>query len=171
MIEQFEIFDEWGRSKGLMPRPQVHLSGEWHKATQVFVYNSNGELLLQRRSSEKDLFPNCWDSSVGEHLKPGESYLQGAVRGVSEELGIVGVELLPVGGERRLRMEGGDYLDYEMQQAFCCQYDGVLVPQREEVAELKWVDRHGLDRLLAIAEFTPWFHHHRQSYDLFSSLS
>ena len=154
-----------------MPRPEVHASGEWHKATQIFVYNSAGRLLLQRRSPDKDLFPNCWDTSVGEHLQPGESYMQGAIRGLSEELGITDVTLTPVGEEQRLRMVSDKYSDCEMQQAFRCQYDGQLVRQEEEVAELRWVDRRILTELLASAEFTPWFQHHLKRYDLLSSLS
>jgi isopentenyldiphosphate isomerase len=47
-----------------------------------------GDVLLQRRSDDKALEAGCWDLSCAEHLSTGETYLQGAIRGLREELGI-----------------------------------------------------------------------------------
>ena len=174
MIEQaehFEVFAEDGSSHGLMPRDVVHRTGAWHKACQVFVYNRQGQLLLQQRSADKDLHPHCWDSSVGEHLKPGETFIAGAQRGLQEELGITGVAVEPVGAEVRLSTQTADYYDREIQQAFRCTYEGELRLAADEVAQTCWVDRAQLQQMLNEAQFTPWFLKHQERYGLINSLS
>ncbi|MEM9620386.1 MAG: NUDIX domain-containing protein [Pseudomonadota bacterium] len=159
MSEQFEVFNDQGALLGRKPRDEVHRLGFWHKSAQVFVFNSGGHLLLQRRSEHKDLYAGLWDYSVGEHLQPGESYLDGARRGLWEELRIADVCLITLGDERRVAHEGPDYYDREMQQAFRCEYSGALVADSVEVAEVRyfplpeivsWVQRDA-------AVFTPWF--------------
>jgi len=54
----------------------------------VFVFNTQGDIYLQKRSAIKDVQPGRWDTSVGGHLCPGETYLKAAVRELEEELGV-----------------------------------------------------------------------------------
>ena len=171
--EQFEIFRGDGTRLGLMPRSQVHREGQWHRAVQVLVYRSDNRLLLQQRSAAKDLHPGCWDTSVGEHLLPGEAYLDGAVRGLKEELSITeSVSLESMGGTQALALEGEHYKDCELQQAFRCVYDGEVVINRSEVQSYRWVNRTMLEGMLAQQPplFTPWFYAHLERYELVSSL-
>ncbi|PIS20854.1 hypothetical protein COT52_01580 [candidate division WWE3 bacterium CG08_land_8_20_14_0_20_43_13] len=60
-----------------------------HRAVGIFVYDHNGDLLIQKRSSLKDTFPDCWDISLSGHVSYGDSYLQAAVKDIQEELGLV----------------------------------------------------------------------------------
>jgi len=64
-----------------------------HRAVHVLVVNAAGELLLQKRSARKDIQPGKWDTSVGGHLEPGESYFAAALREMREELGLSGLPL------------------------------------------------------------------------------
>jgi isopentenyldiphosphate isomerase len=161
MSELFETFDDTGRSTGLVPREDVHARGLWHRSAHVFLFDRRGALWVQRRAAGKDLFAGRWDFSVGEHLKPGETYLQGALRGLQEELGVTGIELEPMGPERRWRFElpESGVVDRELQQAFRGRYDGPLAPDPSEVADLKAVSLEALARWLQSApdDFTPWF--------------
>lgn len=59
--ELFEVFDAAGRSVGLRARAEVHRTGAWHKSAHVFLFNPAGELLLQRRAADKDLYADVWD--------------------------------------------------------------------------------------------------------------
>lgn len=59
-----------------------------HRSVHVLVFNSNGKLLLQKRSMLKDTQPGKWDTSVGGHVGFGQSYLEAAHRETEEELGI-----------------------------------------------------------------------------------
>jgi isopentenyl-diphosphate delta-isomerase len=160
--ELFEILDEHGAHVGFAARSRAHREGLWHRAEQVFVFRSDGRLLIQRRQVDKDICPGAWDLSTAEHLKPGESYHEGAVRGLREELGVDGhVRLESVGSisTARLELPERGVKDYELQQSFRCVYDGPVAPNPNEVAEVRAIS---LDELGAAFrerpnEFTPWF--------------
>ena len=86
--EIFDVVDEQDNVIGQAPRSEVHARGLLHRATSVFVFNSRGQLLLQKRSATKDEFPGCWTSSASGHLGAGESYDDCAPREMQEEIGI-----------------------------------------------------------------------------------
>lgn len=172
MAEYFETFDDDGRPTGLARRDHVHARGLWHRSAHVFLFNRHGDLYVQRRAAGKDLCPDRWDFSVGEHLKPGESYLEGALRGLQEELAVTGVALEPVLDVHRAtcRIDALGVFDRELQQAFRGRYDGTLKPDSEEVAEVTTV------ALTVLADwirrtpdaFTPWLLSEVKRLDLLS---
>ncbi len=87
--ELLEVVDESGRVTGLATRGQCHGDPALaHRAVHVLVRNSKGDLFLQKRAATKRVQPGKWDSSVGGHLLPGESYEAAAKRELEEELGI-----------------------------------------------------------------------------------
>ena len=86
--EIFDVVDAEDRVIGQAPRSEVHRRGLLHRAVHIFVFNSRGELLLQRRSAMKDEFPLCYTSSASGHLGTGESYDECAPRELQEELGL-----------------------------------------------------------------------------------
>jgi len=159
--ESFEIFDDRGGAAGVAPRSRVHRQGLWHRAASVFLFRSDGRLILQRRQWAKDVCPGAWDLSVAEHLKPGETYEQGARRGLREELGVDEVTLEPVGEVTWARLDIAErgIKDYELQQAFRGTFDGELRPDSSEVCEVDAMSPE--DLALAFKErphdFTPWF--------------
>jgi isopentenyl-diphosphate delta-isomerase len=159
--ELFEIFSEDGQRLGLAPRGRVHRLGLWHRSAQVFLFDHHGRLLLQRRAMTKDVCPGLWDQSVAEHLKPGETYLDGARRGLEEELGVRGVTLTPLGEQDHGRLEDPrlGIRDYELMQSFSGHYDGPVTLDLEEVAEVRAVAPAELASWLGErpADFTPWF--------------
>ena len=161
MTEYFETFDADGTPLGLVPRAEVHQRGLWHRSAHVFLFDGSGRLYLQRRVANKDLYPNLWDYSVGEHLQPGESYLDGAQRGLHEELGIAPLELTAIGDVRAASYHcaRANAVDCELQQAFRGTYDGAVKPDATEVAEVRTVTRGELDSWLTRdpGAFTPGF--------------
>ena len=67
--EFFDIVDDEDRVIGQAPRSQCHGDPRLvHRVAHVLVFNSRGELLLQKRSVTKDIQPGKWDTSVGGHL-------------------------------------------------------------------------------------------------------
>lgn len=93
--EILEIVDEKGRIIGTAARSRLHnRSYLLHKVVHVLLFNADGELLLQKRSRNKDLFPCKWDISVGGHIMQGEDTAEAAIRETKEELGFIPTELL-----------------------------------------------------------------------------
>lgn len=86
--EMFDVVDENNNVIGIKSRGVVHKNNLLHRAAHILVFNRDGDLLLQKRSAWKDREPLKWDTSAAGHLAPGESYANGALREVREELGI-----------------------------------------------------------------------------------
>ena len=86
--EWFDVVDAHDQVTGQAARGEVHARKLLHRAVHVFVYNKQGDLLLQQRSIFKDAHPGVWDSSVSGHLDAGEDYATAAVRELNEEMGI-----------------------------------------------------------------------------------
>ncbi len=158
-MEFLLTFDAGGDPGELVERTEVHKLGLWHKAAQVLLCDSQKRMLIQQRSGTKDLYPDCWDYAVGEHLQPNETYLAGAARGLTEELGVVDCPLTEIGTVRRREIITANHCDREFQQSFCGCYDGPIVLDREEVQAWQRIDLSSLDAWLerAPGQFTPLF--------------
>lgn len=70
MEEYLDILDEDGNKTGITKlRKDVHKDGDWHKVAFIFVITDKGEIILQRRSKEKETNPNKWTASASGHLR------------------------------------------------------------------------------------------------------
>lgn len=87
--EIFDVVNERDEVIGQNTRREVHARGLWHRAVHVLVFNSKGEVFLQKRSMKKDIAAGKWDSSASGHLDTGEQYDVCAIREVREEIGLV----------------------------------------------------------------------------------
>jgi isopentenyldiphosphate isomerase len=88
--ELLEVFDAAGKPTGrAKSRSAIHLDGDWHQAFHCWVLRLGPEIeiVLQRRSFEKDTYPGRWDAAAAGHWRFGESAEQ-AAREISEELGL-----------------------------------------------------------------------------------
>ena len=89
MEELIDVLDENGNKTGIIKtRKEVHTTGEWHKVAFIFVVNSKGEIILQKRSSKKTTNANKWTASASGHLTAGDSDIEGALRELEEEIGV-----------------------------------------------------------------------------------
>ena len=86
--EPLEFMDADNRVIGVEKRSEIHRRQLRHRSVHIFIFNSRGELYLQKRSPEKDQYPEHWDSSAAGHLDPGELPGSAAHRELGEELGI-----------------------------------------------------------------------------------
>lgn len=86
--ELIDRFDEDGKFVGTIMKSQAHKIGAWHKSVHIYLVNKDNELLVQQRASDKDLYPNTWDISVGGHVSAGEKTIVSAQRELGEELGL-----------------------------------------------------------------------------------
>lgn len=89
MEEKFDVLNELGEFTGeIATREECHKKGLWHRAVYGFIIDENQNILLQKRSSNKKLWPNMWDVTVGGHVESGEFGRQALIREAQEELGI-----------------------------------------------------------------------------------
>ncbi len=89
--EMLPLVDEQGNLTGAATRGECHNGSKLlHPVVHLHVFNSRGELYLQRRPTWKDIQPGRWDTSVGGHVDLGENIEQALRREALEELGISG---------------------------------------------------------------------------------
>lgn len=89
MEEKFDVLNELGEFTGeVATRDECHEKGLWHRAVYAFIIDKDSNILLQKRSSNKKLWPNKWDVTIGGHVNAGEFGRQAIIRECKEELGI-----------------------------------------------------------------------------------
>jgi isopentenyldiphosphate isomerase len=144
------VVDENDVVVGAAPRRDVHMRHLKHRAVHIVVANAAGEVLLQKRSRNKDSHPGWWDVSVGGHVDVEEDYDAAARRELREELGAEGV--LRLIAKRPATIGSG----WEFVQVYECLHEGPFDHNRTEIDEVRWVpaelilreghsdpDRHG----------------------------
>ena len=92
--EIFDVVDASDAVIGRGSRREIHAQRLRHRAAHILVFNSLGELFLQKRALNKDSSPGLWDSSAAGHVNSGEGYDACARRELAEELGLVPAEPL-----------------------------------------------------------------------------
>ena len=91
--ELFPVVNEDGETTGKITRKEAHSGTRiLHPVVHLHLFNSKGELYLQRRPLWKDIQPGKWDTACGGHMAYGETPEEALRREVSEELGITDFE-------------------------------------------------------------------------------
>jgi len=151
--ELFDIVDENDQVIGQAPRSACHGNPALvHRVAHVLVFDGNGRLLLQKRSMHKDIHPGRWDTSVGGHLDPGESYLEAACREMREELGIEGAPLTWLYFSK-IRNE----IESENVSTYLTRYAGEVSFAADEIDEVRFWSAEEIAAALGTGVLTPNF--------------
>lgn len=86
--EYVVLVNEEDAGIGLMPKMEAHEKGSLHRAFSVFIFNTNGDLLLQQRASSKYHSPGLWSNTCCSHPRSGEPVGAAAGRRLWEEMGM-----------------------------------------------------------------------------------
>ncbi len=153
--EMFDVVNERNEIIRQERRSEVHRQNLLHRAVHVFIRNRRGELLLQKRSSQKDVAPNTWDSSAAGHLAAGEGYDEAAQREVKEELG-VSPRL-----KRTCEFEAHEELGWEFVWLYKGKSEGPFHFPQSEISELRWWTGDEIDQAIhqQPLQFAPSFRH------------
>ena len=144
-MEYFDVLDENGNKTGETKlREEVHKNGIWHKAVHIWIINDKGEILLQKRSPNKDSWANMWDISSAGHLTAGDDIVEGAIRELEEELGIKASnkELVYLFTSTSNSKPRPDFINNEFQEIFMFRYNLAIeniVIQEDEISEVKFI--------------------------------
>lgn len=158
--EWFDIVDDDDRIVGRATRADCHGNpGLIHRVAHVLVLNRKEQILLQKRSMSKDVQPGRWDTSVGGHLDPGESYLDAALREMREELGIVDVPLQFL-YHSRIR----NHFESENVATYLTRYNGEIRFDPGEIDAVRFFSAEEIVSRLGTGYFTPNFEEEWQMY-------
>ena len=125
--ELFDVVDEQNAVIRQASRHEVHTQKLRHRAVHIFVFNSRGDLFLQKRSRWKDANPGRWDSSAAGHVNAGHGYDETAARELQEELG-VSAPLTPIGTHPASRETGWEFV-----QLYRAEHNGPFTWPRAEI--------------------------------------
>ena len=133
MAEYFDVVNVNDKIIGKAERKEVHGNPKLiHRVAHVIVFNSKGELFLQKRSRDKTVQPGKWDTSVGGHVDSGEDYLAAAVRETSEELGI---EAPPESFKYLYKYLHRNVFESEYVSTYRLVWDGKITIQQSEIED------------------------------------
>lgn len=146
MEEKFDVLNEFGEFTGeVATREECHKKGLWHRAVYAFIIDKNSNILLQKRSAKKKLWPNMWDVTVGGHVDAGEFGRQSLIREVKEELGIdiTDDDIKYLVGSSSINIKG-DIINKHYNECYLITKDidtSKIKPQEEEVSEVKYFSK------------------------------
>jgi len=158
MEEQVVLVNQKDEVLGLMEKQQAHINGLLHRAFSVFLFNDNGEMLLQKRASGKYHSPGQWTNAVCSHPRNGETYVEAANRRLKEELGIA-TELSEKFHFIYKADVGGNLWEHELDHVFTGNFDGEFNLNKNEVSEVRYISMENLDKEITEnpEHFTEWF--------------
>ena len=141
--EMIDVLDEKGNYVKSLSRSYVHQNGLWHKSVHIWVLNTNGELLLQKRSKNKKFFPGVWDCAFAGHIEAGETSIETVVREGKEELGIdINLNNLKHLMTNKEELYHDNIFNREFVDVYVYEDNidiNLLKIQKEEVSDVKWM--------------------------------
>ena len=151
--EIFPIVNEQGETIGAATRKECH-SGSFllHPVVHLHIFNSQGELYLQKRNMSKDIQPGKWDTAVGGHVNLNENVEDALYREAGEELHISG--FVPVFAFRYVfRSE----VEQELVNSYYTRYSGEINPDKSEISEGRYWKSEEIKSAIGKNIFTPNF--------------
>lgn len=138
-MEHVILVDEFDNAIGTMEKLEAHQKGILHRAFSVLLFNSKGELLLQKRAIGKYHSGGLWTNTCCSHPLPGESMNEATRRKLIQEMGI---DLNPEFFYKFIYKTNLDdnLIEHEYDHVFIGTYDGKPIINDEEVEDWKFTD-------------------------------
>ena len=156
MAEYWDIYTVDGqKSNRIVKRGDAMAEGDYHLVAHSLIINQKGELLIQKRTDNKESYPGYWDFGVGDSATCGEDSRTCAMRELKEE---VGIDHDFSNDAPLLRSYGAhSLLDF-----YVVYYDGPvenLCLQQEEVSAVAWASAKTIEKLIKEKQFIPYHAH------------
>lgn len=155
---QVILVDDTDREVGIAEKMEAHRQGWLHRAFSVFIYNSEGKMLIHRRAGGKYHGAGLWTNACCSHPEPGEDLPTAVIRRLEQEMGMALKTNEVMTAKYRLDM-GNGLIEHEFDHVFVGVNDGVPCPDPEEVQDWAYVDPSYIedDILENPNRYTPWF--------------
>ncbi|MDN3644213.1 isopentenyl-diphosphate Delta-isomerase [Lutimonas halocynthiae] len=156
--EKVILVSEVDEQLGLMAKMEAHEKGILHRAFSVFVFNKNGELLLQQRALDKYHSPGLWTNTCCSHQRDGESNIQAGKRRLQEEMGF-NCELKELFWFVYKASFDNGLTEHELDHVMIGHYEDDPIVNLEEAAAFKWMTLEDVkkDMQLQPELYTEWF--------------
>jgi isopentenyl-diphosphate delta-isomerase len=157
--EQLILVDRHDAEIGYIDKSAAHdAGGMLHRAFSLFVFDPDGKLLMQKRSTSKRLWPLYWSNSCCSHPRRGESMDEATRRRLQDELNIE-AELEFVYKFAYQASYGELGAENELCWVYLGRTAGTIVPNRNEIADTRLLGAAELQHELDTRpeQFTPWF--------------
>lgn len=158
--ERVILVDEHDAAIGTAGKMEAHERGDLHRAFSVFIVNSAGEILLQRRAAVKYHGGGLWSNSCCGHPRPGEATSAAARRRLREEMAMDCPLERVFAFTYRAEMPGG-LTEHEIDHVFVGRLQDDPRPDPTEVAAWRWAPVEEIRAELEAdpSRYTPWFPH------------
>lgn len=158
MIADIILVDENDVQVGTGEKMAVHEAGKLHRAFSIMIFNSRGELMLQKRAKEKYHCGGLWTNACCSHPRPGETLAEATKRRLAEEMGMV-CELEEIFSFIYKSSFSNGLTEHEFDHVFVGQFDGEPNLNPSEAEAWRW--NSWKDLLVDIDRnqnnYTPWF--------------
>ena len=157
-VEQVILVDEQDNEIGSMEKIEAHEKALLHRAFSIFIFNEEGEMMLQQRALSKYHSPGLWTNTCCSHPRPGESLEEATGRRIVEEMGF-SCEMKKVFDFIYEAPFDDGLTEHELDHVFVGMYNEDPEINAEEVAGWMWID---VDELLSEVKenpenYTVWF--------------
>ena len=158
MEEHVILVDEQDNQLGLMPKMEAHEKAVLHRAFSVFIFNSDGDLMLQQRAAHKYHSQLLWTNTCCSHQRDGESNIEAGKRRLLEEMGF-STELKEVFSFIYKAPFDNGLTEHELDHVMVGYFDGVPEVNPEEVASFKWMSLEAIKEDIELHPnlYTAWF--------------
>ena len=156
--DQVILVDEQDQPLGTGDKLQTHRDGLLHRAFSVFLFNTAGEMLLQRRAATKYHSPGLWSNTCCSHPRPGEAVLDAAHRRLQEEMGLTS-DLSPAFSFiYRIAFDNG-LIEHELDHVLIGRTEASPAPHPDEADAWRWIQPDALRADVAThpERYTYWF--------------
>lgn len=164
-MDQVILVDKDDKQIGTMEKMEAHKTGALHRAFSVLVFNSKGEMLIQKRAKSKYHSGGLWSNACCSHPRPDESTENAARRRMQEELGIDAEPTFLYKFQYRVQL--GDLIEHELDHVYECIYDGELISNPDEVEDYQFKEVSELARDVSHSpeHYSYWFNLILRDYD------
>jgi len=159
MLEEVVLVNEKDEALGTMEKMAAHEQAVLHRAFSVFVFNTNGDLLMQQRAFSKYHSGGLWTNTCCSHPRPNEDVADAAKRRLQEEMGFITSLTKAFDFTYKAAFDNG-LTEHEFDHVFTGVYEGPVHFNPNEVAAYAFMTEIELEEQIKETpeRFTAWFH-------------